>query len=46
MRLDPLLVTPDDLLCGGEVEQYEASHRLCYIRGPEGIIVALAEHLS
>ena len=27
----------------GEVEQYEDSYRLCYIRGPEGIIVALAE---
>lgn len=30
----------------GEVEQYEDSYRLCYIRGPEGIIVALAEQLS
>jgi catechol 2,3-dioxygenase-like lactoylglutathione lyase family enzyme len=30
----------------GELEQYEDSYRLCYIRGPEGIIVALAEQLS
>jgi catechol 2,3-dioxygenase-like lactoylglutathione lyase family enzyme len=27
----------------GEVVQYEDMYRLCYIRGPEGIIVALAE---
>jgi catechol 2,3-dioxygenase-like lactoylglutathione lyase family enzyme len=30
----------------GEVVQYEDTYRLCYVRGPEGIIVALAEHLS
>ena len=30
----------------GEVAQYEDSYRLCYVRGPEGIIVALAEPLS
>src|SRR6186997_1976906 len=29
----------------GEVAQYEDSYRLCYIRGPEGIMVALAEQL-
>jgi catechol 2,3-dioxygenase-like lactoylglutathione lyase family enzyme len=27
----------------GEVVQYEDSHRLAYLRGPAGIIVALAE---
>jgi catechol 2,3-dioxygenase-like lactoylglutathione lyase family enzyme len=27
----------------GEVVEYEDRYRLCYIRGPEGIIVALAE---
>lgn len=27
----------------GEVVQYEQAYRLCYLRGPEGIIVALAE---
>jgi catechol 2,3-dioxygenase-like lactoylglutathione lyase family enzyme len=30
----------------GEVVRYEDSYRLCYVRGPEGIIVALAEELS
>jgi catechol 2,3-dioxygenase-like lactoylglutathione lyase family enzyme len=30
----------------GEVVQYEDSHRLCYVRGPEGIIVALAQQLG
>ena len=30
----------------GEVAQYEDKYRLCYVRGPAGIIVALAEELS
>jgi len=30
----------------GELEQHEDSYRLCCIRGPEGIIVALAEQFS
>ena len=30
----------------GEVVQYQDSYRLCYVRGPEGIIVALAEQLQ
>ena len=30
----------------GEVAQYEDSYRLCYVRGPEGIIVALAEQIG
>ena len=30
----------------GEVVQYGDVYRLCYIRGPEGIIVALAEQLG
>src|SRR3954462_10750408 len=29
----------------GEVVQYEDVYRLCYIRGPEGIVVGLAEEL-
>ena len=29
----------------GEVAQYEDIYRLCFIRGPEGIIVGLAEEL-
>jgi catechol 2,3-dioxygenase-like lactoylglutathione lyase family enzyme len=30
----------------GEVVRYEDSYRLCYVRGPEGVMVALAEELS
>ena len=30
----------------GELVQYEDKYRLCYMRGPAGIIVALAEELS
>ena len=30
----------------GEVVQYEDKYLLCYVRGPEGIIIALAEQLS
>jgi catechol 2,3-dioxygenase-like lactoylglutathione lyase family enzyme len=30
----------------GEVERYGDSYRLCYIRGPEGIIVELAEQIG
>ena len=29
----------------GEITQYEGKYRLCYIRGPEGIMIALAEQL-
>jgi catechol 2,3-dioxygenase-like lactoylglutathione lyase family enzyme len=30
----------------GEVVQYEDQYQLCYVRGPEGIIIALAQQLS
>jgi catechol 2,3-dioxygenase-like lactoylglutathione lyase family enzyme len=30
----------------GEVVKYESSYKLCYLRGPAGIIVALAEAIS
>ena len=30
----------------GEVEQYEDMYRLCYVRGPEGILIALAEQIG
>jgi catechol 2,3-dioxygenase-like lactoylglutathione lyase family enzyme len=30
----------------GEVENYEDIYRLCYVRGPEGIIVELAERIG
>lgn len=30
----------------GEVVQYENAYRLCYIRGPEGLLLGLAEKLG
>ena len=30
----------------GGLEQYETSYRLCYVRGPEGIIIELAEQIE
>jgi predicted enzyme related to lactoylglutathione lyase len=30
----------------GDVVQYEQSYRLCYIRGPEGLLIGLAEELQ
>ena len=30
----------------GEVVQYKDAYRLCYIRGPEGLLVGLAQELS
>jgi catechol 2,3-dioxygenase-like lactoylglutathione lyase family enzyme len=30
----------------GEIVQYENTYRLCYIRGPEKILIGLAEELS
>ncbi len=30
----------------GEVVQYEDAYRLCYIRGPEGLLIGLAEELA
>jgi catechol 2,3-dioxygenase-like lactoylglutathione lyase family enzyme len=30
----------------GEVSQYEDTYRLCYIRGPEGILIGLAEQIG
>src|SRR3712207_3488829 len=30
----------------GEIAQYQDSYRLCFLRGPEGIIIGLAEQLS
>ena len=33
-------------LVGPEVVQYETAYRLCYIRGPEGILIGLAQELS
>jgi catechol 2,3-dioxygenase-like lactoylglutathione lyase family enzyme len=33
-------------LVSSEVVQYEDSYRLCYIRGPEGLLIGLAEELN
>ena len=33
-------------LVSSEVVQYEDSFRLCYIRGPEGLLIGLAEELG
>jgi catechol 2,3-dioxygenase-like lactoylglutathione lyase family enzyme len=30
----------------GDVVQYEDTYRLCYLRGPEGVMIALAEQLG
>ena len=30
----------------GEIAQYEDSYRLCFLRGPEGIVIGLAEQLG
>lgn len=30
----------------GQVQEYEGIYRLCYVRGPEGIIVELAEEIG
>ena len=30
----------------GEMAQYEDAYRLCFLRGPEGIVIGLAEQLS
>ena len=35
----------DDTLVG-EVVQYQETYRLCYVRGPEGILIGLAQDLG
>ena len=39
VKLGAQLVSPD-------VVQYETAYRLCYVRGPEGILIGLAQELS
>ena len=34
------------VLVSTEIVQYETAYRLCYLRGPEGILLGLAEALS
>ena len=53
-RMDNVLIVVDDLEAAkaffaelvGEIAQYEDIYRLCFLRGPEGIIIGLAEQLS
>jgi predicted enzyme related to lactoylglutathione lyase len=33
-------------LVSSEVVQYEGAYRLCYIRGPEGLLIGLAQELG
>jgi catechol 2,3-dioxygenase-like lactoylglutathione lyase family enzyme len=33
-------------LVGSEVVQFQDSYRLCYVRGPEGLLIGLAEELG
>ena len=33
-------------LVSSEVVQYEAAYRLCYIRGPDGVLIGLAQELG
>ncbi len=46
--LDELLsrLIPQHAELVGEVVQYEDAYRLCYLRGPEGLLIGLAEPLS
>jgi 4-hydroxyphenylpyruvate dioxygenase-like putative hemolysin len=30
----------------GEIQNYENTYKLCYVRGPEGIILELAEQIK
>jgi len=52
--MDNVLIVVDDLEAAkaffaelvGEIAQYEDIYRLCFRRGPEGIIIGLAERLT
>ena len=43
--LDRLLRRGAELV-GDDVVQYEQAYRLCYVRGPEGILVGIAQDLT
>jgi hypothetical protein len=57
-RMDNVLIVVDDIgdvvarlrahgaELVGEVERYENVYRLAYVRGPEGIVVGLAEQIG
>ena len=58
LRMDNVLIVVEDLddvvarlrdhgaELVGEIAQYEDLYRLCFMRGPEGIVVGLAEQLT
>lgn len=39
-------LTPVGATLVGDVVEYEDAYRLCYIRGPEGVLIGLAEELA
>ncbi len=43
-RMEHVGIVVDDLAAATEC--YEDSYRLCYVRGPEGIIIELAEQIG
>ena len=46
--IDGLLVRLEELGAQlvGDVVQYEDTYRLCYIRGPEGVLIGLAQEVG
>jgi len=44
--MDALVVKLKGQEIFGEIQSYEDSYKLCYIRGPEGIILELAEPIK
>lgn len=48
-RMDNVGIVVESLERGaqlvGDVVQYEDAYRLCYIRGPEGLLIGLAEEI-
>src|SRR5580692_7094009 len=44
--LDRLVDHHGAYLVSSEVVQYETAHRLCYIRGPEGLLIGLAQQIG
>lgn len=50
--VDDIDATVEDLLSHGatlestEIVEYESAYRLCYVRGPENILIGLAQQLS
>ena len=43
-RMDNVGIVVAELV--GELVQFEDHYRLCYVRGPEGILIGLAEQIG